>query len=261
MSHSESDMEEKLGIVLQARTGSTRLPGKMIMDFHQGQSLLEIILLKLKGVGEKNGIPLVLATTDNARDDELAGLALKVGCNVFRGSEDDVLERFIQCAESCGFEKLIRVCGDNPFLLSSEMNRLIEAFRNSASDYLSFQVNGKPSILTHFGLWTEGVRLDALRKVRHLTNDSFYHEHVTNYIYGHQDDFRVDWIRIEGSHYDGEDIRLTIDTMEDFRMLRAIFAEISSRDGEGESDEIFSYLDEHPDITEAMKAIIAKNAK
>lgn len=157
----------QLGIILQARTGSTRMPEKVILPFYQGQSILDLLLEKVK----KLGIPSVLATTVNPSDDRICALAEKHAVPVFRGSENDVLDRFIQAAQQMGFSKIIRVCADNPFLDLAGMQRLITEFNQSDTDYLSFQLaGGKPSILTHFGFWTEAVRLEALEKAQKLTD-------------------------------------------------------------------------------------------
>ncbi|HNX57329.1 MAG TPA: hypothetical protein PKO30_17160, partial [Prolixibacteraceae bacterium] len=81
-----------LGIILQARTGSTRMPEKVILPFFEGKSILDLLIEKVK----KLGIPAVLATTVNPSDDRICDLAARHDFPVFRGSENDVLDRFIQ---------------------------------------------------------------------------------------------------------------------------------------------------------------------
>ena len=248
----------QLGIILQARTGSTRMPEKVILPFYQEQSILDLLLEKVK----KLGVPVILATTDNPTDDRICSLAAKHGVPVFRGSENDVLDRFIQAARQFGFSKVIRVCADNPFLDLAGMQTLITEFSKSDADYLSFQLSGnKPSILTHFGFWTEAVRLDALEKAQQLTSEKLYHEHVTNFIYGNPELFNVQFIQADQLVFSRNDIRMTLDTPEDFEIQQKLFATISKENPNFGIPEIVSWLDRHPEILKLMKVEILKNQK
>lgn len=246
------------GIILQARTGSTRMPEKVILPFYQEQSILDLLLEKVK----KLGIPVVLATTVNPSDDRICALAATHKVPVFRGSENDVLDRFIQAAQEFGFTKIIRVCADNPFLDLSGMQTLINKFSHSNADYLSFQLAGnKPSILTHFGFWTEAIRLEALEKVQQLTAEKLYHEHVTNFVYGNPALFNVQFIQADPLVFSRSDIRMTLDTPEDFEIQQKIFATISKENPNFGIPEIVSWLDQHPEILELMKKEILRNQK
>lgn len=248
----------QLGIILQARTGSTRMPEKVILPFYREQSILDLLLEKIK----KPGIPAVLATTINPSDDRICALAAKHQVEVFRGSELDVLDRFIQAARQSGFSKIIRVCADNPFLDFAAMQTLITEFTHSDADYLSFQLaGGKPSILTHFGFWTEAVGLEALVKAQKLTSEKLYHEHVTNFIYGNPGLFNVQFIQADPLVFSRTDIRMTLDTPEDFKIQQEIFATISKENPNFGIPDMVSWLDEHPEILELMKKEIAKNQK
>ena len=247
-----------LGIILQARTGSTRMPEKVILPFFQDQSILDLLLEKTK----KLNVPVVLATTGNPFDDRICTLAEKHQVQVFRGSENDVLDRFIQAAKQNHFSKIIRVCADNPFLDVAGMKKLIDEFSDSKADYLGFQLAGnKPSILTHFGFWTEAVRLDALEKAQNLTFEKLYHEHVTNFIYGNPDLFNVQFIPADPLVFSRTDIRMTLDTPEDFEIQQQIFATISKENPNFGIPEIVNWLDRHPEILERMKIEILKNQK
>ena len=248
----------QLGIILQARTGSTRMPEKVILPFYKEQSILDLLLDKVK----KLGVPSVLATTVNPSDDRICTLAAKYDVSVFRGSENDVLDRFIQAARQFGFSKIIRVCADNPFLDLIGMQNLIAEFSKSEADYLSFQLAGnKPSILTHFGFWTEAVRLDALEKAAGLTTERLYHEHVTNFVYGNPELFNVQFIQANPLVFSRTDIRMTLDTPEDFEIQQKIFATISKENPNFGIPEIVSWLDQHPEILDLMKKEILKNQK
>ena len=248
----------QLGIILQARTGSTRMPEKVIRPFFNEKSILDLLIEKV----QKLGVPAVLATTVNPSDNRICELADRHDFPVFRGSENDVLDRFIQGAREHKFDKIIRVCADNPFLDLAGMKSLISAFEKSDADYLSFQLAGnRPSILTHFGFWTEAVRLDALEKAQQLTNEKLYHEHVTNFIYGNPEIFNVQFIQADPLVFSRTDIRMTLDTPEDFKIQQQIFATISKENPNFGIPEIVNWLDSRPEILEVMKNEILKNQK
>ena len=247
-----------VGIILQARTGSTRMPEKVILPFYEGKSILDLLIEKV----QKLSVPAVLATTVNPSDDRICELAARHDFPVFRGSENDVLDRFIQAAREHKFDKIIRVCADNPFLDLAGMQTLIEAFEKSDTDYLSFQLAGnRPSILTHFGFWTEAVRLDALEKAQQLTHEKMYHEHVTNFIYGNPEIFNVQFIQADPLVFSRTDIRMTLDTPEDFKIQQQIFATISKENSNFGIPEIVNWLDCRPEILKIMKNEILKNQK
>lgn len=252
----------KTGIVLQARSGSKRLPGKMLLPFHQKKTLLELMVEKLLQSGLRAGIPVIVATSSVAVDDGIESVAKKCGADVFRGSEEDVLERFIGAAYAFGLDGIIRVCGDNPFLLSGDLDRLIEKFRALKPDYMSFRIHGRPSILTHLGLWAEAVKVSALERVKSETKDAFFHEHVTNYIYTHEDTFNIEWILNNDDRFVMDRIRLTIDTQDDFQLAAIIYADLakSNKNG-GKAEDIFAYLDKHPEMIDIMKRQITGNRK
>lgn len=248
----------KPGIIIQARTGSTRMPEKVIRPFWEEKSILDLLLEKTK----KAGIPVVLATTVNPSDDRICLLAEKHDIPVFRGSEEDVLSRFIRTARQFNFTKIIRICADNPFLDLPSLKQLIDEFEHSDADYLGFQLAGnKPSILTHFGFWAEAVRLEALLKVQHQTSERLYHEHVTNFVYSHPEIFQVQFIPADPVVFNRTDIRLTLDTPEDFEIQKQIFATISTEKSNFAVSDIVSWLDRHPEILNRMKQEIEKNKK
>ena len=109
-------------IIIQARTGSTRLPQKMILPFYENEGIFSLILNRLTSNFKKENI--ILATSSNPNNDVLAEIARRYGINCFRGSENDVLQRFIDAANQFNATKIIRVCADNPFLDMDFLNFL-----------------------------------------------------------------------------------------------------------------------------------------
>ena len=178
------------------------------------------------------------------------------GVLCFSGSETDVLDRFVKAAENSSVDQIIRVCSDNPFLSVSAMRQLIHRAKESKADYVGFDVFGRPSILTHYGFWAEYVRLDALKKVQEFTQEKLYHEHVTNYVYSHPEDFSLEWI---SSSLEREDrIRLTIDTMKDFQSAQNVYEALGF---DADIPEIMAYVHGRTDLLASMSQEIDKNSK
>ena len=150
----------KLGIIIQARTGSTRLPSKMILPFYGNDGILSILLSRLTQC--KLADSIIVATTSSSPDDAICDLVREHRVKCFRGDENDVLDRFIQAARYYGISKIIRICADNPFLDIESLDSLILASENIDADYVSFCTsNHTPTIKTHFGFWAEYVTLAA----------------------------------------------------------------------------------------------------
>ena len=149
-------------IIIQARMGSTRLPGKILKQFYEGKTLLETLLDNLHKVA---GAKVIVATSVNEYNDQLETFLLEKGELVYRGSENDVLDRFIKAAEANEVDGIVRICSDNPFMDWHGVAALVEKAQQSDADYIGFRINDTPSILTHFGFWGEFVTLDALKRV------------------------------------------------------------------------------------------------
>lgn len=214
-----------LGIIIQARTGSSRLPNKMILPFYKNFGILEILLKRL--INNIN-CKIIVATTTNNRDNIIEEITTNSNCICYRGSEDDVILRFIEAAKYNGVTKIIRICADNPFLDMESLKALIDYCSNKDEDYISYITSkGVPTIKTHYGFWAKYTTLEVLMRVNALTNEKIYHEHVTNYIYEHSDMFKTNFIKIP-VWIENKSIRLTLDTKEDFAMQQIIFNSVTN---------------------------------
>lgn len=232
------------GIVIQARMGSSRLPGKMTIPFYKDLTLLDVILDKFKHISKD--IAVIVATTENVKDDVIVDCAKKHNLISFRGDEQNVLARFVAAAEKNELDVVIRVCADNPFLSTRFIINLIEAFKQKEVEYVSYKNNeGMPTIRTHYGFFAELAKLSTLKKIESLTQDKIYQEHVTNYIYSHPHLFELNLLDIP--FIESDKVRLTIDTQEDFKLVQQIYSELMDSKGNAEPETIMSYLNEHPE--------------
>jgi len=244
----------KFQIIVQARTNSSRMPGKIIESLPDGKCFLEVQLQRLKRIG----LPIIVATTENSSDDIIIEQCNRIGIECFRGSEHNVLDRFIKCAEFLGAENIIRVCSDNPFIDTNSILKLAHDY--SDEDYLSFSVDGIPSILTHSGFFAEIVKLNALRKVSSFSQKNCL-EHVTNCIYASPESFHVRFIPVNSDII--SKLRCTLDTKEDWSMLAGIYQNWYLKRIEKDFTyiELVDYLRSQPEKLQLMKQEIKKNTK
>ncbi len=248
-------MERKLGIIIQARTSSTRLPEKILMPVGDKP----MILFLYNRLNDYFDIPIIVATTDNSQDDHLAEMLVNLDIKIYRGSEDNVVTRFIGAAKYYGFTDIVRVCADSPLLDLYFLDELIKVWKDDTeSDYISFEFNEKPVILSHFGVFAEVVKLSALEKVASLfPGNSIYLEHITNGVYMNPGIFKIRMLNLDRELTPFDGIRLTIDTKEDFERISALMPKIKNI----KFEEIANYIKSQPELLLGMKQTILENSK
>jgi spore coat polysaccharide biosynthesis protein SpsF len=233
----------------------------MILPFYKDKSILEVLIDRFKRE-IKNKIPYIIATTVNPVDDKIQEVCERYAINYFRGPEDDVLLRFIQASEKFNFEYIIRICADNPLLDISGTLDLLKQINLTRMDYAGFKMkNTMPSILSHLGFWGEVVSLNALKKAHNSTNELFFREHVTNYIYRNTEQFHVELVDVPGKLGNREDLRLTVDTQADFEMLQDIYLKLMQQNISLDPVNIVNFLDRNSEYLEMMKKLIDQNKK
>lgn len=196
-----------IGIVIQARMGSTRLPGKVLMPIGD-RPLLAHILERLSALAHP--VQIVVATSSAAWDDAIAVFGKRCDVQIFRGSEDDVLDRYYQCAVSFCFAHIVRLTGDNPFVDVEELDRLIHWHLQCGADYTS-SIGRLPE-----GVGAEIFSFTALQ-ICHLYGRKPHHrEHVNEFVLEHPNRFRTA-VLTTPDEKNRPDIRLTVDTPADYR--------------------------------------------
>ena len=248
----------RIGIIIQARLGSTRLPRKILKHFYGDKTLLETVIGNLQKV---EGAKVIVATSVNPNNDELESFLKERGITVFRGSEDDVLSRFIGAAEENEIDGIIRICSDNPFLDWHGVADLIKKANQSDADYIGYRINDTPSIKTHFGFWGEYVTLNALKRVASSTDEKPAHEHVTIHIYTHPEEYKCEWIKCSDYLEGRNDIRLTVDNMEDFENAQKAYATLYEANPNFGLEDVVKYIDSNVKLQESMKKMIMNNQK
>lgn len=247
------------GIIIQARTGSSRLKNKILLPFDGERRIIDIIIENIKR--DCSDKKIILATTINERDDILEKIADEAGIECYRGDEDNVLDRFICAAEKYDIDRLVRVCSDNPFLLTNSFQKLFDAHDDLGGDYVAYGfADRRPTIKSHLGLFAELTTTEALKRVASLTQEKVNIEHVTIYLYSHSQLFNVNLLSLPEELEGRLDLRFTLDTMEDFILLQQLYS-IYKRTEEKTIQSLLQLVEELPGCKERMKENISRNEK
>jgi spore coat polysaccharide biosynthesis protein SpsF len=217
-----------IGIVVQARMSSRRLPGKVLMPL-AGKAILAWLIERLKGL--PSALPIVVATSSRAEDDGVAALArsLSVGCH--RGSLDDVASRLARAAQEAGFDAIVRVSADSPLLDPALVARAHALYQDAAQDLVT---NVFPRSFPK-GMSVELVALPALLRILQSTEDHEDREHVTRFAYAHPERFRI---RNFAAVAPRPHLQLSIDSPEDLARLEACVRRLGARAAEANWEEI-----------------------
>ena len=219
-----------MGVFLQARLGSTRLPRKALLPL-AGTTVLQLTMRALARV--EADVHALL--TEPASRSAFAGLAREEGFQLFVGSEQDVLDRFCRAAARFGVRRVVRATGDNPLVSPAQVRSLLEL--HEARGWQLSHYLGPP-----LGTGVEVVEAQALAEAGEEARDPYEREHVTPYLYRHPERFRVGEPPCPARWHLPE-ARVTLDTAEDYERLRALFGELY-RGEPLETEELVAWLRE-----------------
>lgn len=203
-----------VGIILQARIGSTRLPGKVLKPIGR-KPLLQHIFYRVSFL--RHSIPLIVATSTSVSDNEIVAFCEDNSVSCFRGSETDVLERYFLCAKENRLQHIIRLTGDNPFVDAEELDRLIDLHLAANADYSS-SLDFLP-----VGVGAEIFSFQALEKSYLKGTEPWHREHVNEYILENPGLFHIEILDVPVEKQ-RSDVRLTVDTKEDYKCACRIVA-------------------------------------
>lgn len=226
-----------LAAIIQVRIASRRLPGKVLKEI-LGKPVLSYQLEQLKSVSEIEQV--IVATTTSPQDDPIAEWCEKQSVACFRGSEDDVLERFYQTASHYNADPVIRLTGDCPLIDPDAVKTAIECFITEKYDYV------------YLGLtFAEGICCDifsfqALETAYKNATLKPEREHVTPYLHNHPEMFKI---KVLENKTDDSKYRFVVDEPEDFDVVKAIIESLSRKNsGPLYSKDIKEFLDRNPSI-------------
>lgn len=225
--------------IIQARMGSTRLPGKVMLDLC-GHSVLWHVVDRVRRSGVAARI--VVATTKAVRDDIVVMEARAAGADVWRGSEDDVLTRYYEAACNFSARHVLRITSDCPLLDPDLLAAMVKTYSARPElDYMSnFMVRRYPQ-----GLDAEVMRMEALETAFREAREEYQREHVTPYIYQHPERFNL-------APYTGDvdysHLRWTLDTPEDRRAIESIYRALYPRNRQFTTNDILALLRDWPEL-------------
>jgi len=237
---------------IEARMTSSRLPGKVLMPAG-GQPMLGVLISRLRTAKSLDGV--VLATTINATDDPVAALGRELGIGVFRGSEDDVLGRVCGALQSAQAKVCVEITGDCPLVDPQIVDEAVaEYLRTGAVNrYIS---NSDPQRSVPAGLDVQVFDAAALYQLEAETRDPADREHVSLGFYRpeSQGKWKPRFIT-HPSCAGGEELLITLDYNEDYRMIRRLHEELSGRSPRYGAAEIIRWVKDHPELHDACRAV------
>lgn len=227
---------------VEARMGSTRLPGKTMAPI-LGRPMLELLTERLRRA--KRIHQIVVSTTDQAADDVIEELAHRLGVGCFRGSCDDVLDRVLRAAHTYQADLIVEMTADCPLLDSTVVDEVIDLFMSGTYDYVS-------NVLERTyprGLDTQVFPTRLLAEVAELTQDPVDRENVALYVYERPDQYRLSNL-VAPPEIRRPDLRLTVDTQEDLTLVREIYQRLYPEKPDFSIRDVVRLLDEHPELTQ-----------
>lgn len=235
-------------IVLQARLNSSRLPGKVLLPL-AGRPCLWHILERLKRCRTIDRI--CVATTDLPGDDRLAEYCEELGVDVVRGSENDVLSRYIVAAYHSGAGIIVRATADNPFVSPEYIDEEVEYLEaHPDCDYVCAR-------RLPLGTMAEAFTLKTLEKLDFVAKEDIYREHVTYYLHDKRGyhGFSMAELDVEREIARPE-LRLTMDTVEDYELISKIYDELYAEGDIIGVEEAVRYLDSNPNVAAINRGVI-----
>jgi spore coat polysaccharide biosynthesis protein SpsF len=200
--------------IVQARTGSTRLPGKVLLPL-LGRPMLEVVVRRAGRAESVDAV--VVATTTLADDDAIAAMGARQGWLVTRGSESDLLDRYLEAAREHRADRVVRITSDCPLIDPELIDEVVASLERSGADYASNTL--APRTFPR-GLDAEAMTIDALEAAGRDDRDPASREHATPFIYRHPERFRLARV---ASPVDLSGHRWTVDTPDDYELVRRIF--------------------------------------
>jgi spore coat polysaccharide biosynthesis protein SpsF len=239
-------LQLKVDAIIQARMGSSRLPGKVLADI-QGHPMLWHVVQRTRAAGTLDEV--IIATTTEPADDVIVTFCDKHAVACFRGSEKDVLDRYYRVARWHESQAVVRITSDCPMIDPEIVDKTVRAFLEAQPDYASNTlVRSYPR-----GLDTEVMTFEALQRAWSEAVEPYQRAHVTAYIYENPRKFRIVPVTGEVDH---SDFRWTVDTPEDLKFVRAVYSSL----GEARFSwrDALSLMERQPQLAEINRSVSQK---
>ena len=227
------------GIIIQSRFNSSRLPGKALLKIKNK----EMLLRQIERLQHFTNIPIVLATSTDVSDDPILDLCKKYKIKYYRGSLNNVVQRFIECAKLYKFKYIIRVGGDDPLIDPECCIKLkIENEKEEQDLIYASCREGWP-----YGCAAELISLESLNHVLSNTSDSFYLEHTIPYYFDNYKDFKIKKLTSPKT-INRPNYYFTVDYEEDFKLINKIFEYFLQHKEFFDMKEIIDFMDSNKEL-------------
>ncbi|MBN1213504.1 MAG: glycosyltransferase family protein [candidate division Zixibacteria bacterium] len=229
----------KAALIIQARMNSTRLPGKVLKEV-LGRPLLFYQLERLRRVCLQDEI--IIATTVNKADETIVAFCEKQGVPCHRGSEEDVLARYLETADVFGVSDIVRITADCPLIDPAIIDRVIKVYFDGRGE-IDYAANTLERTFPR-GMDCEVFSFEVLKEINDRAAEISDREHVTSYIYKHPEKYRLKNIAGDKDH---SAHRWTVDTPEDFELIRRMIKELYPVKPAFHMADCLEVLARHPD--------------
>ena len=231
----------KVVAIIQARMGSTRLPGKVLLEVLPGRTMLDVTIERIRAC--KRISEVVIAVPDSRDNDPVACEAARCGAKVFRGSEEDVLGRYVGAAVAFEADLVVRVTSDCPLSDPAVIDLHVERMQQRWHE-VDFVTNMMHQTFP-LGISFEAMPLDTLARMDRLSTTAYLREHVTTIAYERPEWFIVDHILDDA---DRSEMRWTVDYPEDLEFVRAVFRGLYIPERIFSKADILEFLAQNPDV-------------
>ncbi|WP_448382073.1 cytidylyltransferase domain-containing protein [Desulfosoma sp.] len=235
--------------IIQARTGSTRLPGKVLLDL-AGKTALEHVIGRIRSCSLVD--EFIVATTINRHDLAIVNLCADLGVRVYCGCEDDPLERYFQAARLYGGDHIVRIKADCPLIDPHIVDEAVRLHLTTGADYTTNTVERTYPVGQDVEILTRASLQKLWRRARLFSE----REHITLYIHKHPEEFHTEHLKCtrDYSHK-----RWTMDNLEDYQLLKIVFEALYPHNPNFSMQDVLNFLEKHPDL-EKLNAHIAVDA-
>ena len=220
----------RIGAIIEARMGSTRLPGKVLREI-QGRSMLDHVMERSLACTQD---AVVVATTTSSEDDPIEEAAIEAGVGCYRGSQEDVLNRVLEAAIAFDVDVVVKLSGDNPLYHPAYVDAIVKEFMDSSYDFVTnthmgFSEAWEPDRTWPIGTGVAVFETNLLQRIDRLNPDAADREHVIKYIIDRPGEFHLRAFDAEGSFaaYRRPDLRLAVDTEADLEFINGVFERIT----------------------------------
>ncbi|KXG76348.1 cytidylyltransferase domain-containing protein [Thermotalea metallivorans] len=244
---------DKVVAIIQARMGSTRLPGKILKKV-KGKTVLEHVVYRVQQAKQIDKI--VIATTELEQDHVVAEKAISCGIRYFRGSEDDVLSRYYHAAKENNADIVVRITSDCPLIDSKLIDKMVQFYKENNYVFVTNVGNHASQRTYPRGLDTEIFSFQVLETAFYNAKEKYQREHVTPYIY--ENERKIYYYR---NDVDYSAYRWTLDTEEDFQLISAVYGYLYDENENFGLGDILKLMEKHPELIKLNEHVEQKKIK